>query len=309
MVEAIPEHIKKHFYYKRVWGDVYRKNRNATFLFLGDVGRGKSWAGLRFCSDLDSGFSVERCVFSVKDFLALMDKGDSRGPLKKGSAILFDEIAGSEDAAMSRDFMSKTNKIMSFVSTVYRKRGYIVVYCAPHLHQIDKNVRSTGITGILHFKGVSVANNKSKAAFYWCFPAWRSGETIMPRPLMQDKDGRVKRIGAVWIAKPGEELLNAYEEKKEQFLESQISKWHKSILKEEDAGAEKKTETEDLKTTARTMRDAGCSWSEVARIVGRSPRTIRDWLVVGSPPNKRAGNSLGKQNNDEEGRRPSPKLN
>jgi hypothetical protein len=254
-------------------------------LFIGDVGRGKSWAALKFCSDLDSSFSVERVVFSVRDFLALLDKGDSNGLLKRGSAIVFDEIAGSEDAAMSRDFMSKTNKIMSFISTVYRKRGYIVVYCAPFLHQIDKNVRMVGITGVLRFRGVKVAKKKSTADFYWCFPGFRTNNVLMPRPLIYDKElHSIKRVTAVNIDKPDNALVDLYEEKKEAFLSTQIAKWHGNILgkeAKEQAGLNGISDLERLKITARQMRAAKAPWSAIAKVVGRSQRAVRFWMDGG----------------------------
>jgi hypothetical protein len=217
----------------------------------------------------------------VRDFLALLDKGDSSGPLKRGSAIVFDEIAGSEDAAMSRDFMSKTNKIMSFISTVYRKRGYIVVYCAPFLHQIDKNVRMVGITGVLRFRGVKVAKKKSTADFYWCFPGFRTNNVLMPRPLVSDGH-TVKRIMAVNIDKPEKVLVDLYEEKKEAFLSSQITKWHTGILGKEAKGVlGEKENTEVLKQVAIRMRNGKkkTPWRAIARALGRPMSTIQYWCT------------------------------
>lgn len=280
-IEAMPEHIKRHFYYRRVYDNINRKNRNATFLFIGDVGRGKSWAGLKFCSDLDPAFSVERVVFSVRDFLALLDKGDSKGSLKRGSAILFDEIAGSEDAAMSRDFMSKTNKIMSFISTVYRKRGYIVVYCAPFLHQIDKNIRMVGITGVLRFRGIKVKAKKAVADFYWCFPGFRTNNVLMPRPLIW-RDKSLKRISAIHIDKPEQGLIDLYEDKKEAFLSSQITKWHSNILGKEAKGVLNEQEsTEVLKQIAIRMRNGKkkTPWRAISRALGRPMSTIQYWCT------------------------------
>jgi len=270
---AMPERIKKKFYYRDIWRRIYRKNRNATLIFSGDVGLGKSWAAIRFGEDLDPSFSEERVVFCLEDFLKLMDEGDSNGSLKRGSVIVFDEIAGSEFGADSRSFMSKENKTMSFISTVYRKRGYITIYCVPYLHQLDKNLRVIGISAILRFKKVDFEKKMSQATFYWVVPKWRTGELITPRPVIKH-GGEWTRILNVWIDKPSEALVKKYEAKKDAFLKEAIHRWRvKSAGTPKEATIGKPL----LVELAKDMKERGMTQQEIGRALNRSQVTVAHW--------------------------------
>jgi len=279
VVKAMPPEVKKRFYLRRAWNNVYSYNRNGTFIILGDVGMGKTYASMAMAEMLDPKFSVDRIVFSVEDFLCLLDKGDKYGKLKRGSCIVFDEIAGSEDAADSRSSLSKTNKRMSFVSTVYRKRGLIVFYCAPYLHQLDKNLRGIGITGIMHMTKIDKKRKMSCASFYWAYPHRDKGEVMKPRPIIKGEDGKLRKCMRIWLPKPSEPLLKIYENKKDCFIETKIKKWHEDLNADKTKGkdANKIDEQEKLKIIAGTMRELGATWKEIAKKVKRSTRTVQTW--------------------------------
>ena len=63
-----------------------KKNRNLIALFIGDTGSGKSLSSIRLAETVDPNFNVDRIVFTVKDFLALVNSG-----LPPGSVIIFDD--------------------------------------------------------------------------------------------------------------------------------------------------------------------------------------------------------------------------
>ena len=92
MTEAMPEHIKKCFLYRKVWRDIWVRKKNAGFIVTGATGSGKSWFALKLASDLDPTFNVERVVYNTEAFLKLLVEGDSKGKLKPGCAIVFDEV-------------------------------------------------------------------------------------------------------------------------------------------------------------------------------------------------------------------------
>jgi hypothetical protein len=136
---------------------------------------------------------------------------------------------------------------------------------------------------VLRFRGVKVAKKKSTADFYWCFPGFRTKDVLMPRPLVYDKElHSIKRVTAVNIDKPDQVLINLYEDKKEAFLSSQITKWHSNILgKEAKDGVTVKEDTEVLKQVAKRMRlgPKKASWRAIAKALGRPMSTIQYWCM------------------------------
>jgi len=251
MTEKMPDWIKNNFVYNRVWNNIHHKNLNSTFLFIGNVGSGKSWGGMRFCYDLDGSFSADRVVYSVKDYLELLDTGN----LKAGNAILFDEVAGSEQGADARSAMSRTNKVMNYIATTTRARKLILIYCAPFLAQIDSVLRKVGITGIAYFPGVIDRKAQmSKAHYYWAFSSAHTGKQYIPRPVVVE-DGREIRYKAVWISKPPQWLIDDYEKKKMSFLNEQIHKWKERMIAED---APSKTAKVSLRALyKRAVKDIG----------------------------------------------------
>jgi len=236
LTETIPPNIGRNFIYKKLWIDTHKKKKNATMLFLGDVGTGKSLGALRFAENLDPNFSVERVCFSIKDFLRLLDEGDSKGKLGKGSVVVLDEIAGSEENADSRSFMSKENKLVGFVQTVFRARQLIVIFIAPFFGQIDKRLRQIGVSGIAVFKSVNFKRQCSTAAFYWSVPAPLIGKTYLPKPRLVDTRtfDRIV-VDRIVVDKPSEDLIIAYEIKKTAFIKDNIHEWYSQLLAAEKA--------------------------------------------------------------------------
>ncbi len=226
MTKKVPGHIKRNFVYRRVWNDIKRYNKNANFIFVGDVGSGKSWAALKFAEDLDPDFNSDRVVFGVKDLLRLVIHGDSTGKkLRRGSVIVFDEISGSEKGADARSFMSKENKRMSYFVTTSRARGYVTIYCSPSLSQVDYNVRRIGLTGIVIMRTVDIIRKTSCADFYWKSLSPILDKSYNPRARI-NKDSIVEQI---YIALASKNLIKEYEIKKANFLTDSFKRWEKQL--------------------------------------------------------------------------------
>ncbi|MCX6798697.1 MAG: hypothetical protein NTW59_01205, partial [Candidatus Diapherotrites archaeon] len=254
MTEAMPPTVARNFIYKKLWVDTHKKKKNATLLFLGDVGTGKSIGALRFAEELDPNFSVERVCFSIKDLLRLLDEGDSKGKLGKGSVVILDEIAGSEENADSRSFMSRENKIISYVQTIFRARQLIVIFIAPFFGQVDKRLRQIGVSGIAVFKGVNFKKKCSKAAFYWSVPAPLIGKTYLPKPRLVDKKtGESIIIDRILVDKPSEALIKDYEVKKSAFIKDNIHEWYGQLVAIDNA-RQPVNKADFLKTTSEKIK-------------------------------------------------------
>lgn len=230
MTEAMPEHIKKCFLYRKVWRDIWVRKKNAGFIVTGATGSGKSWFALKLASDLDPTFNVERVVFNTESFLKLLVEGDSHGKIGIGQAIVFDET--SHDEAMdSRSSLSETNKQMAALSTIYRALRLVVIYVAPNMNQIDSRVRAISITALFEMRGIDLKTKKSKAQITWMVQNSRTGEVYTKRPKMfVEGNKRIKIISSISFGRPRQDLVKEYEVKKMAFIKDKLKRWYDSTL-------------------------------------------------------------------------------
>lgn len=230
MVEKMPSIIKHNFIYSKIWHLLFKEDMNAVLLFNGDVGTGKSTGALRVSEDLDSGFNIERVCFSLTDFFKIIKEGDSNGKLKRGSVVIFDEAAGSDDSIDAREALSHTNKIVSKFTTISRAKGLVIIYCTPLRSQLDKRVRLIGVTGVMDFFGIDRVNKRSRANFHWSYVSSGTDKAIMPRPRIREVDShKLIDVPYVTIPLPSKELIKAYKVKKSAFIDANISNWYNQM--------------------------------------------------------------------------------
>jgi len=221
----MPPHIKKFFLYRKVYRDVWLRKKNAGFIVTGATGSGKSEFALKLAQDLDPTFNVERVVYTANDFLKLIIDGDSHGKIGIGKAIIFDET--SHDEAMdSRSSLSKTNKQMASLSTIYRALRLIVIYVAPNLNQIDSRVRAISITGLVQMKSIDYVKQMSKADLFWSVQNSRTGDVYYKRPRIISDEGKRVVCMSIKLGRPEKELRVAYEAKKMAFIKDKIARWN-----------------------------------------------------------------------------------
>jgi len=228
----IPDRIRSMPLLVKIWDRIYRKDQNFTCIVSGATGSGKSTCALRIAELLDPDFSLDRVVFSVQEFFDLI----TQGKLKRGSVIIFDEAAGSEEGMDSRNALSDVNKKMSYFITIGRQLGLVVFYISPILAQLDKRVRLVGVHAVISMHSINLQEKKSKAAFYWCFPSRFGNKVIMPRPRIRDvqtgKTFVVKMVSFGLPETPG--LLDAYKEKKSKFVFDSVMRWSNQLHEKEN---------------------------------------------------------------------------
>ena len=129
-----------------------QKNKNFLCFIGGQTGSGKSWSALSICEMLDSDFSIERCVFSGKGLMQLVNSGS----LKKGSCVLFDE-SGIE--LSNRNWQSTLNKMLNYLMQTFRHKCIILFFTSPYMDFLDSATRK-----LMHaqFEMVSIDQKEKK---------------------------------------------------------------------------------------------------------------------------------------------------
>jgi len=250
----MPSHIKRFFLYRKVYRDIYLRKKNAGFIVTGATGSGKSEFALKLASDLDPTFNVERVVYTAEDFLKLIVDGDSNGKIGIGKAIIFDET--SHDEAMdSRASLSKTNKQMASLATIYRALRLIVIYVAPNLNQIDSRVRAISITGLIQMKSIDYASQMSKADLFWSVQNSRSGDVYYKRPRIINDQGKRVVCMSIKLSRPNKELRKAYEYKKMDFIKDKIARWNEKNVLANQAEEEKPVKMSFTEMVAKVLKE------------------------------------------------------
>lgn len=187
-------------------------NKNFISFIGGPTGSGKSYASLSIAQLINPDFSIDNCVFTGAELMALVNSGK----LRKGSVIIFEE-AGIE--LSNRNWYSVMNKMLNFLLQTFRHRNFILILNSPYMDFVDAATRK-----LFHAEITTVKIDFEK-------------ELTVLKPQIIQYNSRYKKfyykylrvglpgkgLGAVknWsVPKPTEELLKAYEEKKKAFTDS-----------------------------------------------------------------------------------------
>lgn len=186
---------------------VMKQNRNYLVAFVGETGSGKSYAAIEFALQLDPTFTIERIVFSVQEFMALINSG-----LPSGSVILFDEVGVSMD---SRQWYSMINKMMNYVLQTFRHRNLICIFTVPLMKFVDSNARNLMHAYVI-MRGVKKSENMAYGSYYMISMNYRTNQVFTKKPRIVSGKEEI-RIDYVRFKKPPKAFLAKYEEKRGAF--------------------------------------------------------------------------------------------
>jgi len=186
-----------------------KKNKNFLGFISGQTGSGKSYSCLSICEQVDPDFGIDRCVFSGLDLMKLINSP----ALKKGSAIMFDEMSIDLD---NRNWSSTTNKMINYLMQTFRYRGFIMLMNSPFMDFVDSKTRKLfhadiGIQGINYEKKEAILqprliqyNGRNKKFYY-------------KRLKVSTPEFGSRPIDSWSVGIPSQELLTAYDAKKDKY--------------------------------------------------------------------------------------------
>lgn len=252
-----------------------RQNKNFLGFISGQTGSGKSYCALSLAEMIDPEFSVERCIFSGKELMQLINSDK----LGKGNVIIWDE-AGID--LSNRSWQSTTNKLLNFLLQTFRHRNFILIFTSPYIDFVDNNTRklfhAEFKTQSIDFKD-KVTKIKPQLIQYNS----RLGKFYYKYLRVVTGQGDVVPIESWKIPIPSKELIEAYERKKNKFtaelnknisfeLEKEENKdkkpltelqekilecWEKGILKQKEIGKQLGKEQPQIAVNEKYMLKKG----------------------------------------------------
>ena len=186
-----------------------RKNRNLIALFIGDTGSGKSLASIRLAERVDPAFSVDRIVFTVKEFIALVNAG-----LPPGSVIVFDDAGLGINARLWQEMSAR---VFGMLTQGFRYKQILTFITVPGEIFIERQSRrlvhirfvSTDVQGLMKMKLLS-RNTFDPEHPLSKFPRIHRGISEMI-------------VKMVKFQLPSKDLWERYEAKKKEYMESRFS--------------------------------------------------------------------------------------
>jgi rubrerythrin len=192
-----------------------KKNRNLIALFIGDTGSGKSLASIRLAERVDPTFSVDRIVFTVKEFIALVNAG-----LPPGSVIVFDDAGLGINARLWQEMSAR---VFGMLTQGFRYKQILTFITVPDEIFIERQSRrlvhirfeATDVQGLMKMKLLS-------------------RNTFDPEHPMA-KFPRIHRgiseivVKMVKFQLPSKDLWERYEAKKKEYMESRFREFQEQL--------------------------------------------------------------------------------
>jgi len=206
-----------------------KRNKNFLCVVCGETGSGKSFSTIKMAEDFDPNFSLDNLVFNAKDFMKVVQRA------KKGSVIIFDEAGVGMP---SREWMTQSNRLLSFVIQTFRHKNLIVYFTVPDFGMVDAQARklfhcymqTCGINEskkICYLKPLFIQNNPKMGKLYYKYPKVFNGGNLL----------KIKRMG---VSLPSKWLISQYEAKKKAFT-NELNKGVQLTIKDRFESKEKGT--------------------------------------------------------------------
>ena len=192
-----------------------QKNRNVIALFIGDTGSGKSLSSIRLAERVDSSFNVDRIVFTVQEFVSLVNSG-----LPPGSVIVFDDAGLGINARLWQDMNAR---VFGMLTQGFRYKQIITFITVPDESFIEKQSRklvhirfeATDVQGLMKQKLLS-RNTFDPERPYAKYPQIRRGISKI-------------RVKLVKFKLPRDELREKYEAKKAEYMDKKFREFQEEL--------------------------------------------------------------------------------
>lgn len=190
------------------------RNQNLLCVITGQTGTGKSLSALEFARLIDPTFDVAQVVFTVEEFLNLIET------LSPGKVIIFDEAGVDLDARRSS---SKKNVFFSNILKTFRYLQIPTIFTLPNLAMLDKNARR-----LFHLwiKTREIDYKREICwASYYIISAEDDWNDIVTRALPRVHDPLThekRKITRVGFHKPPDSILLPYESRKDIYVKKML---------------------------------------------------------------------------------------
>lgn len=193
----------------RIWDRINRENEHFMGVVVGQEGSGKSYTAIKIANEIDPSFTADRVIFDVAELLRVLKDGDH----EPGHFYVLDE-AGVQLGR--RTWQDRAQVLANQALQLVRNHNLGLLFTLPRLGELDSQAqgRLQAFLELTDKEDGEYVRGKWK----WMEPD-RADETgkIYKKYPRRRKDGRIIRLTSVAFTPPPAELVEPYEERKNEF--------------------------------------------------------------------------------------------
>ena len=194
---------------QKVWRRANIKNKHFMGVVVGREGHGKSHTALKIASTVDPSFNAQRVFFDPERLLETVQSND----LGTGHAVVIDEAGVGLG---NRTWYDEDQIMLNQALQTIRDDNMVVLFTLPRLSELDSQTRGR-LHAYIEMQEVYPEDGYATARWLNISPSRDGSGEIYKKYVRLRAYGRKKRIEQVRFTPPPAELVENYEERKQQF--------------------------------------------------------------------------------------------
>lgn len=201
---------------------LYKQNKNWLSMITGPTGGGKSWSALSMAEKIDPDFNVDKVVLRPEEFMKnLADKSWGQGDV-----VIFDEAGAGMSA---KEHMTKKNRVIDQILQTFRRQNIAVIFTVPSKSNVDKSVRRLLHTYI-ETKTIDYINERNHLKWLKMDYNRKIDKIYYHYPQVKQENGSTRKVKTVKMGKPSQDLIDAYEDKRDRYQEEKNDELFEEIM-------------------------------------------------------------------------------
>jgi len=196
-----------------IWNRINVGNQHYMAAIVGPEGSGKSWTSLKIAELIDPSFDADRVMFDPHSFMEQLtewkDQGETRGKM-----IVVDEAGVGIG---SRSWYDKDQIQLNKVLQVIRSENMGMIFTLPRLSELDSQTRGR-LRAMIKMDNMKPGRYADVRYLRWQPARDERSKVYRKYPILRNGASR-KKIRRLRFGPPSQELVEAYESRKDTFQE------------------------------------------------------------------------------------------
>lgn len=212
-----------------IWDRLNKDNEHFMGVMVGREGKGKSWTALKIAELVDPGMNADQIVFEPSKFLSKLREWKEEGTTQ-GRMIVIDEAGVGTG---NRTWYEKDQIKFAQILQLVRSENMGIIFTVPRAVEVDSQVRKGRLHALMKILKKKTGEY-AELSYYRVSPTrgFRD-EVYQPKPTVSI-GGIPHKVHSLRFGPPSMELVEEYEEKKNEFQRQQYEEAEDGMTGDED---------------------------------------------------------------------------